>query len=87
MCRGHLQTHTSELANIFGGGDLTDFIIRFAHTLDPNDGTEPHWPVYDPDAPQLLELVEGNNPRTIIPDTFRREQIDFLTQLSLQQPL
>ncbi|KAH9910401.1 carotenoid ester lipase precursor [Epithele typhae] len=28
-------THSTELGNIFGGGDLADFFVRFVNTLDP----------------------------------------------------
>ncbi|KAI0644304.1 carotenoid ester lipase [Trametes meyenii] len=80
-------THTTELANIFGGGDMTDFFIRFVNTLDPNGGTGIHWPVYTRDSPQLLAFVEGKARLKVLPDTFRREPNDFLTQLGLEQPL
>ncbi|KAH9889042.1 carotenoid ester lipase [Cubamyces lactineus] len=80
-------THTTELANVFFGGDMTDFLVRFAHTLDPNGGPEIHWPAYNPKSPQLLAFVEGKTPLRVIPDTFRQEANEFLVQLGLQQPL
>ncbi|KAM5544446.1 hypothetical protein V8D89_002106 [Ganoderma adspersum] len=80
-------THTTELPNVFGGGDMTDFLVRFVNTLDPNGGREIHWPEYSPEAPQLLAFVEGTPNLTIIADTFRKEAMDFVTQLSLAEPL
>ena len=72
---------------MFGGGDMTDFLVRFVNTLDPNGGPEIHWPEYSPETPQLLGFVEGTPNLTIIGDTFRKEAMDFVTQLSLAEPL
>ncbi|KAJ8490001.1 hypothetical protein ONZ51_g2565 [Trametes cubensis] len=80
-------THTTELANVFFGGDMTDFLVRFVQTLDPNGGTEIHWPAYNPKSPQLIAFVEGDTPLTVIPDNFRKEANEFLVQLGLEQPL
>ncbi|KAI8974599.1 carotenoid ester lipase [Trametes punicea] len=80
-------THTTELANVFGGGDMTDFLTRFATTLDPNGGSEIHWPAYSTNDPQLLAFVDGETTLKVIPDTFRKEANDFLIQLGLAQPL
>ncbi|CDO68164.1 hypothetical protein BN946_scf184938.g16 [Trametes cinnabarina] len=80
-------THTTELANVFGGGDMTDFLVRFANHLDPNGGPEPHWPAYNPASPQLIAFVEGSTPLAVISDTFRQEANDFLMYLGLAQPL
>ncbi|KAI0351864.1 carotenoid ester lipase [Trametes cingulata] len=79
--------HTTDLANVFGGGDMTDFLVRFVNTLDPNGGHHIHWPVYTTKSPQLLAFVEGKTPLKIIPDTFRKEANEFLIQLGLELPL
>ena len=81
------QTHTTELPNIFGGGDLTDFFVRFVNTLDPNGGPQIHWPAYTAKSPELLGFVEGETPLRLIRDTFRKEGTDFLTDLTLAVPL
>ncbi|KAI0644305.1 carotenoid ester lipase [Trametes meyenii] len=78
--------HTTELTNVFGGGDMTDFLIRFVNTLDPNDGRGVHWPVYNIKSPRLLEFTEGKTPLKVIPDTFRKEANEFLAQLGLENP-
>ncbi|EIW58852.1 carotenoid ester lipase [Trametes versicolor FP-101664 SS1] len=79
-------THTTELANVFFGGDMTDFLVRFVHTLDPNGGQELHWPAYTAESPQLLLFANGKKSLKIIPDTFRKEANEFLVQLSFEQP-
>ena len=66
---------------------MTDFLVRFVNTLDPNGGPEIDWPAYTTRSPQLLAFVEGKTPLAVIPDTFRKEAMDFLTQLSLAEPL
>ncbi|KAH9855289.1 carotenoid ester lipase precursor [Lenzites betulinus] len=78
--------HSTELGNIFGPGDMTDYLVRFVNTLDPNGGSEIEWPVYTTESPQLLAFVDGDTPLKIIPDTFREEAIAFLTHLIFEQP-
>ncbi|KAI0334608.1 carotenoid ester lipase precursor [Cubamyces sp. BRFM 1775] len=34
--------HSADLADVYGEGDLTDFLIRFVNTLDPNPSPRPH---------------------------------------------
>ena len=80
--------HSTDLLNIFGGGDLTDFLIQFVTNLDPNGVLSPHWPRYTTSSPQLMTLLGSqlevtNNNRTITLDTFRVEGIEFITNLSL----
>ncbi|EIW58851.1 carotenoid ester lipase precursor [Trametes versicolor FP-101664 SS1] len=79
-------THTTELANVFGGGDMTDFLVRFVDTLDPNGGEGVHWPAYTAESPQLLVFANGKESLAVIPDTFRKEANEFLIQLGLEQP-
>ncbi|EIW58887.1 carotenoid ester lipase precursor [Trametes versicolor FP-101664 SS1] len=79
--------HSTELAIIFGGQDMTDFLVRFVNTLDPNGGPEIHWPAYTSESPQLLAFVDGAKPLEVIPDTFRKDAMDFVTQLGLAQPI
>ncbi|KAI0699605.1 carotenoid ester lipase precursor [Cerioporus squamosus] len=80
-------THTTELPNVFGGGDMTDFLVRFVNTLDPNGGPQIDWPAYTRQLPQLLAFVEGKTPLEVIPDTFRKEAMEFVTKLSQAEPL
>jgi acetylcholinesterase len=80
--------HSSDLPNIYGAGDLTDFLIQFVTNLDPNGILSPHWPRYTTSSPQLMTLLGNqrevtNNNRTITLDTFRVEGIELLTNISL----
>ena len=80
--------HSSDLQNVFGGGDLTDFLIQFATNLDPNGILSPYWPQYTTSSPQLMTLLgsqleANNNNRTITLDTFRVKEIEYITNLSL----
>ena len=84
--------HSSDLLNIFGGGDLTDFLIQFVTNLDPNGILSPHWPRYTTSSPQLMTLLGSqlevtNDNRTITRDTFRIEGIEFIKNLSLTYSL
>ncbi|KAI0819587.1 carotenoid ester lipase [Trametes gibbosa] len=80
-------THTTDLANVFGGGDMTDLLVRFVTSLDPNGGHDIHWPVYTAESPQLLVFANGKKALEVVPDTFRKEANEFLIQLSLEQPI
>jgi acetylcholinesterase len=80
--------HASDIPNVYGGGDLTDFLIQFVTNLDPNGILSPHWPRYTTSSPQLMTLLGSqlevtNNNRTITLDAFRIEGIEFITNLSL----
>ncbi|KAH9035785.1 carotenoid ester lipase precursor [Lactarius pseudohatsudake] len=83
------SVHSSDLTIIYGGEDLTDYLIQFATDLDPNHGgLYPQWPRYTTSSPQQMTLVDsqGTN-RTITLDTYRVEGMKFLTELSLAHPL
>ncbi|KAH8982052.1 carotenoid ester lipase precursor [Lactarius hatsudake] len=81
------SAHASDIANIYGGQDLTDYLIHFVTNLDPNGGSGPHWPQYTTSSPQLLTLLDGAVPASITPDTYRVDGMNFLTELSLVHPL
>ncbi|KAG7089104.1 hypothetical protein E1B28_010813 [Marasmius oreades] len=83
--------HASEVPFIFG--DVTnpsdvqmsrimiDYWVSFATSLDPNDGkglTRLSWPQYTYEKQVLLQLNSQNT--TVIPDTYRKKQIDFINQ-------
>ncbi|KAI0657904.1 carotenoid ester lipase precursor [Cubamyces menziesii] len=79
--------HTADIAAIYGGDDLTDFLIRFVNTLDPNlPGAKVHWPTYSPESPQMLALVDGETPLKLIEDTFRTEAMEYVSTLSIKFP-
>jgi acetylcholinesterase len=77
--------HESDIPNIYGGGDLTDFLIQFVTNLDPNGILSPQWPQYTTSSPQLMTFLGDqvtNNNRTITLDTYRVKQMEFITHLS-----
>lgn len=79
--------HVSDLFNIYGGEELTNYLINFVVKLDPNGlGLFP-WPKYTTSNPQMLTFWDGLIPATITQDTFRQEGIDFITQIGLAHPL
>ncbi|KAK0460642.1 extracellular triacylglycerol lipase precursor [Desarmillaria tabescens] len=58
---------------------MIDYWVSFAASLDPNDGlgmSRPFWPQYMPGNAVLLQL-SGDNV-TVIPDDYRKEQIEYL---------
>jgi acetylcholinesterase len=77
--------HASDIPNVFGGGDLTDYLIQFTTNLNPNGISSPHWPRYTKSSPQLMTLLGSqitDNNRTITLDTYRIKGMEFITHLS-----
>ena len=81
------SAHGSDTPIIFGGGDLTNYLIHFATNLDPNGGLDTYWPPYTTKSPQLLTLYDSPLPTNVTLDTYRAEAMKFLTELSLVHPL
>ncbi|KAI0752385.1 carotenoid ester lipase [Daedaleopsis nitida] len=79
--------HGTELTNIYGGGDMGDYLIRFAATLDPNGDGATHWPRYTKASPQLLTFNDSTVPLSLTLDTYRAEGMAYLTELSLADPM
>jgi acetylcholinesterase len=84
-------SHGSDVAIIYGPSDMTDYLIRFGVTLDPNGGntnaSEIAWPAYTPDAPTLLTFLDGVTPLALSNDTYREQAMQTLIQASLADPL
>ncbi|KAF9779512.1 Alpha/Beta hydrolase protein [Thelephora terrestris] len=80
--------HSSDLADIFGGGVMADYFIRFINTLDPNGSSSPRaqveWPTYDTENLRLLTfLPDYNEPSVIVTDdNFRKEQIELFVEMA-----
>ncbi|THH21429.1 hypothetical protein EW146_g170 [Bondarzewia mesenterica] len=81
------SVHASDILNVYGPGDMTDYLIRFATNLDPNGNTGISWPKYTNSTPQLLTFLDGLVPLTITQDTYREEGMALLMQLSLESPI
>ena len=81
------QTHASEIADMYQGGDLGDIFIRFANTLDPNGAANisQNWPKYDNGNQTLLDFY-GNTSLGLTNDTYREDAIEFLINLNYNMP-
>ncbi|KAF9049529.1 carotenoid ester lipase precursor [Hymenopellis radicata] len=69
------------------GGDLQDYIIRFVANLDPNGDTGITWPKWTIESPQLLSFNDGPVPQSITDDTYRKEAIETLNAILLENPV
>ena len=82
------SAHGSDNQNIYGGGDLTDYLIQFAANMDPNGGLSPEWPQYSTSSLQLITFLDSQSTnRTITLDTYRVEGMKFLQKLFRADPL
>ncbi|PPQ98066.1 hypothetical protein CVT26_003292 [Gymnopilus dilepis] len=79
--------HVTDLLNVYGGEELTNYLVRFVTTLNPNGFGNVLWPQYTTQSPQMLTFLDGFIPTTITMDTFRSAQLAFLNNLTLAHPL
>jgi hypothetical protein len=77
------QTHATDLLNVYGNGDMADFLIRFATNLNPGS----QWPKYDLNSRQLMTFLDSLIPQSIGDDTYRGAAMDYLTTVCLANPL
>lgn len=71
----------------FAPDDMTDYFIRFVNNLDPNGGTDVHWPRYDTTSRATLDFSEGDVPLSVTADDKRLDGMNEVTTLSLRFPL
>ncbi len=92
------HAHGLDLKDIYGPGDLTDYMVHFVNYFDPNGNSSARqggnetggslfWPRYTPSSPQLLTLQDGPTPMTVGEDNFRKEAIKIIGDLALKYPL
>jgi len=81
------QAHRSDLLNVYGGGELVDYIINFVTNLDPNGKTQLYWPKYTNKRPKLLTFLDGSTPVEVSEDTFRWEVIKFIGDVVGSNPI
>jgi acetylcholinesterase len=83
--------HSSDVPIIYGKTDMTDYLIRFGTTLDPNGGntnsSQIAWPAYTSEAPTLLTFLDGNTTLALSNDTYRAEGMQTIIQASFAAPL
>ncbi|KAJ3486531.1 hypothetical protein NLI96_g4177 [Meripilus lineatus] len=79
--------HASDLLNVYGPGDMADYLINFVNNLDPNGRNGISWPRYSTSSPQALTFVDNVlQPQVLSMDTFRKDGMDSLTQLGMDHP-
>ena len=68
--------------------DVSDYIIHFATTLDPNGGSNRtvEWPKYDKMGRKVLRILDGDL-LDIGDDWERKNMTDAVTKLGLEFPL
>ena len=79
------QAHASDLDNVYGPGDMTDYLVRFVNYGDPNGvGNDLfQWPRYNNETRQQLTFSDDvDNPLLITSDTYRVDGFKKLTELS-----
>lgn len=85
------QLHGSDMANVFGGGELTDYLINFVNTLDPNglasSNANVTWPKYSTKSPQLITFLDGDTPVEITQDDYRKDAIKYVGQVMMNNPV
>ncbi|KAF7350022.1 COesterase domain-containing protein [Mycena venus] len=86
--------HTTDVFNVYQQGELTDYLINFVTTLDPNGPTVPSWPKYTTESPNLMTFEDGllqvgatKGKTEVTQDTFRVEAMKVLTDVSLEFPI
>ncbi|KAH9891908.1 carotenoid ester lipase precursor [Cubamyces lactineus] len=81
------SAHATDILNVYGGGELADYLINFVNHLDPNGNTVPSWPKYTTSSPNLLTFLDGSIPIEITNDDYRVDAMSLMTELSLEFPL
>ncbi|KAI1788850.1 alpha/beta-hydrolase [Ganoderma leucocontextum] len=79
--------HGTDVIDIYGEKDLTDYLINFVNHLDPNGASVPTWPKFSLDSRKLLTLLDGNIPVMIGEDDYRVKGMDLLNKVLLETPL
>ncbi|KAL0577126.1 hypothetical protein V5O48_004879 [Marasmius crinis-equi] len=82
------SAHGTDILNVYGGGELADYLIRFATNLDPNGSGTASWPKYTKESPQLLTFVDNIlAPTQITQDTYRQAAMQGVTEVTLAHPV
>lgn len=79
--------HASDILNVYFGGDMADYLIRFVATLNPNGNTGISWPKWTSDSPRMLMFQDGLIPLTITQDTYRKDAMNLLNEILLKYPV
>ncbi|OCH92464.1 alpha/beta-hydrolase [Obba rivulosa] len=77
---------STDLLNLYGPGELTDYLINFVALGNPNNGTGLFWPQWNATSPQILTVANESEPLSIIDDSFREKGMNLLMSLLLKNP-
>ena len=72
---------------MYTGGDMAEYLINFVNYLDPNGQSLQSWPKYNNSNPKVLTFLDGLEPLNVTTDSYRKEPMDLLTELSQKYPL
>jgi acetylcholinesterase len=81
------SVHASDILNVYGGGEMGDYLIRFASTLNPNSARSFQWPQYTLSKRNILTFLDGLIPLIISTDTYRQDAMNFITNVTLANPV
>jgi len=81
------SVHSSDLGNVYGPGDLTDYLVNFVNDLNPNGPTTLQWPKYSTSTAVLLTFLDGDVPQVLTTDTYRTDAMAYSIELGLEYPL
>ncbi|KAJ7644706.1 carotenoid ester lipase precursor [Roridomyces roridus] len=81
------SAHFTDILNSYGTGELRDAVINFSNNLDPNGHTVPNWPKWSVANPNMMTFLDGLFPTQISQDTYRKDAMEAITQITLQFPI
>ncbi|KAJ3759223.1 carotenoid ester lipase precursor [Lentinula raphanica] len=81
------SAHGTDTLNVYGGGDMADYLIRFAANLDPNGNTGIEWPQYTNSSPNMLQFNDGFPPLSLSMDAYRESAMSLVTKVILANPV
>nr|VWO97521.1 Uncharacterized protein [Ganoderma boninense] len=79
--------HGTDVIDIYGETDLTDYLINFVNHLDPNGASVAAWPHFTLGSRKLLTLLDGNTTSAVGADDYRVQGMDLLNKVLLETPL
>ena len=85
-----LQVHGSDLLNMFGVGELGEYLIRFATNLNPNSNfifAGLQWPKYDLKSRKVITFFDFLPRVAISQDDYRQDAMRHLTEVTLANPI
>lgn len=77
------------MTSIYAGGELLDYLIHFAVTLEPGQGGDKllEWPRYTLESRNLMTFLDGEEPLAITEDTYREEAMKVVLKFNEENPI